>query len=270
MTQKAPNVKVGYLTYSDRYKYPTDYFMFIPRFVDKGLINNGHFPPADVVYEEKADGVLLGAITKRVANYDTEAFKMVKERNFTEAARLYEQQLAVDPNNESTLENAIKNAINLQDNNLLKKYADKLASLSDSYPDGTYYQGVYYNNMGNVEEAKKYLEKTVDLNYKYSPAYYYLAAIYARESNFTKALDAVEMYDHVGGNAPQVFDIGIQTATQLGVKNKALYFQAKKGYFQKDFQNSFNLVRQSVALDPNYERAVKLEEVYKKSAAGQQ
>ncbi len=269
MTQKAPNVKVGYLTYSDRYKYPTDYYMFIPRFVDKGLIDNGHFPPNDVVYEEKADGVLLGVITKRVANYDAEAFQAAKDRNFTEAARLYEQQLQVDPNNESTLENAIKNAISLQDNNLLKKYADKLASLSDSYPDGAYYQGVYYNNTGNVEEAKKYLEKTVALNYKYSPAYYYLAAIYARESNFTKALDAVEMYDHVGGNAPQVFDIGIQTATQLGAKNKALYFQAKKGYFQKDFQNSYNLVRQSLSLDPTYERAVKLEEVYKKSAAGQ-
>jgi len=269
MTQKAPNVKAGYVRYSDRYKYPTDYFIFISRFVDKGLIDNGYFPPADVVYEEKADGVLLGVITKRIANFDAEAAKAAKERNFTEAARLYEEQLKVDPNNESTLENAIKNAMNLQDNNLLKKYADKLASLSDTYPDGAYFQGVYYNNIGNVEEAKKYLEKTVDLNYKYSPAYYYLAAIYARESNFAKALNAVEMYDEVGGNAPQVYDIGIQTATQLGEKNKVLYFQAKKGYFQKDFQNSYNLVKQSVALNPSYERAVKLEELYEKSAAGQ-
>ena len=74
------------------------------------------------------------------------------------------------------------------------------------------------------------------------------------------------MYDHVGGNATQVFDIGIQTANQLGSKSKSLYFQAKRGYLQKDFQNSYNLVKQSVALDPTYERAVKLEEVYNKSA----
>ncbi len=270
MTEKAPNVTPGYVAYADRYKYPTDYFMFITRFVDKGFLENGHFPPVEVVHEERVDGVLVGVITKRVASFDAEAAQVVKTRDFQKAAQLYEQQLQVDPANESTLENAIKNAMNMQDNALMKKYADQLGALSDTYASGAYYQGVYHNNTGNVAEAKKYLEKTVDLNYKYSPAYYYLSAIYARESNFVKALDAVEMYDEVGGNAPQVYDIGIQVGNQLGAKSKVLYLQAKKAYFQKDYQNSFNLVKQSVALDPNYERAENLVEMYNKSAAGKQ
>ena len=270
INQLAPNVTPGYLSYANRFKYPTDYFIFISRFVDKGLIDNGHFPPTDVVYEERVDGVLVGVITKRVADFSVEAHRLLKKtKDFTEAARLYEEQLKLDPTDESTLENAIKNAINLQDNNLVKKYADQLAALSDTYPGGAYYQGVYHNNTGNMAEAKKYFERTVDLNIKYSPAYYYLSVIYARESNFAKAVEAVEMYDEVGGNAPQAFDIGIQTANQLGAKSKSLYFQAKKGYLQKDFQNSYNLVKQSLALEPNYERAVKLEEIYRKSAAAQ-
>jgi len=265
MKQLAPHVKVRYLSYSDRYKFPTDYFMFISRFVDKGLIDNGHFPPANVVYEERADDVLIGVITKRVANFDVEAAKAIKAKDFNEAARLFGKQLELEPNSESILENAIKNAINLRDNNLLKKYTEQLGSLSDSYPSGAYFQGIYHNNTGNTEEAKKYFEKTADLNAKYSPAYYYLAALYARESNLAKALDAVEMYDHVGGNAPQVFDIGIQTANQLGSKNKSLYFQAKKEYFSKEHQKSFNLIKQSVALDPNYERAAKLNNLYEEA-----
>lgn len=267
MTTLAPNVKVGYCPYTDRYKYATDYFMFISRFVDKGLIDNGHYPPKEVVYEERVAGTLLGVITRRPANYDAEAAKAAREKNYTEAARLYDLQLKADPANESTLENAIKNAMILQDNQKMKQYADQLAALSDSYPSGAYYLGVYFNNQNNPVEAKKYLEKTVDLNYKYSPAYYYLASIYARENNLTKALSAVEMYDHVGGNAPQLFDLGVQVATQSGDKAKSLYFQAKKEYLQEEYQKSYSLIQQSLAINPNYERAIKLNEVYEKSLA---
>ena len=77
------------------------------------------------------------------------------------------------------------------------------------------------------------------------------------------------MYDQVGGNAPQVFEIGTQTANQLGSKHKSLYFQAKKEYFNKEYQNSYNLIKQSVSLDPTYERAVKLKELYDNSAGVQ-
>lgn len=265
MEQKAPHVKVGYVKYADRYKYKTDYFLFISRFVDTEMIKNGHFPPANVVYEEKADDVILGAITTRPASFDAEANQVLKNKDFQKAAELYAKQIAADPYNESTLENAIKNAMMMQDFPTMKTYVDQLEALSGSYVSGAYYKGMYFNNTGNFAEAKKYLEKAVDLNYKYSAAYFYLAGIYARENNAAKGVEAISMFDKVGGKIPQAYDMGIQMASQLNNTEQVTYFQAKKAYFQKDFQNSYNLIKKVLKMNPNHEQALQLNKVYEAS-----
>ena len=59
----APKVDVKYASFKDRYKYKADYYLSIPRFVDKDLLRNGAWPPADAVKTITVDGVPVGAVS---------------------------------------------------------------------------------------------------------------------------------------------------------------------------------------------------------------
>ena len=107
------------------------------------------------------------------------------------------------------------------------------------------------------------------LNYKYSTSYFYLAPIYARENQPLKAIAAIEKYDEVGGNMAQAYDIGIQLAQQLNMRVQELYFSAKKAYFQQNGTEAFSFLKQAMAVDPNYEPAIKLNKAFEEIIAKQ-
>lgn len=265
MSVLAPNVKVVYARYYDRQKLPADYYMFIPRFVNKGHLESGAFPPADVVYQETIDGVLVGAVSKRMAQYEKEAADAEKAKNYTEAIRLYNLEAAARPKNEAAWMGLIRCYQANRDFPNMKKALDNVLPLSESYNTTHFYYGIYYINSGDNANAKASFEKTVDLNYKNSAAHYYLASIYGQEGNAAKVVDAVELYDKTGGNIPQAYDMGINAANQTGKRMLSLYFQAKKAYFSKDYQGSFNFVKQALNLDPDFKPAQDLNKVYEAS-----
>jgi len=265
MKQLAPSAKIYYARYYDRLKYPGDYYMFIPRFVNEGHIKSGVWPPANIVYEEKLNGVTIGAISKRESPIEKQAGDAEKAKNFPEAIRLYNQELAIRPKNEIALVGLIKSYQQTKDWANMKTTIDKLLTLSDSYNTAHYYYGIYYLNVGDTQHAKASLEKAVHLNYKNAAAHYFLSTIYAQEGNHAKVVEAITLYDDTGGNLGQAYAIGANAANALGKKALALYFQAKKAYFEKDYQGSFSLVKQSLKLDPDFEPAVKLNKVYEDS-----
>ena len=215
--------------------------------------------------KKKIGNTLLGSISKRRASFDVEAGKKEKERDFAEAARLYEEQVKVDPTNESAITGMIKAYQQLRNMPKMKEGVDKLAALSDSYADAHFFKGIHALNTNQAAVAKEAFEKAVDLNVKYSPAYYYLGIIYSREQQNAKAIAALEKYDSNGGNLVQAYELGIQICEQMKNKALSLYFQSKKLYTQKNFQESYNVLQQSLQYDKNYEPAVKLNEAFQKS-----
>ena len=266
MKKLAPSCKIYYSRYYDRLKkYPADYYMFIPRFVNEGHIDSGVWPPANIVYEEKVNGVTIGAISKRESPVERQAAEAEQAKNFTEAIRLYNQELAQRPKNEAALTGLIKTYQQTQDWPNMKATLDKLLPLGDSYNTAHYYYGIYYLNTADPQNAKASLEKAVDLNYKNSAAHYFLSSIYAQEGNHAKVVDAITLYDDTGGNIAQAYASGANSASKIGERALALYFQAKKAYFEKDYQGSFSLVKQSLNIDPDFEPAVKLNKVYEDS-----
>lgn len=269
MATAAPNVNVAYTRYNDRAKYPVDYFMFISRFIDKDFLLRETFPPADVVYESKIGETLLGAVTKRPASFDVEAAKMEKARNWEEAARLYEEQVKVDPTNESAITGAIRSYQNLRNLPKMKEAIDRMAKLSDSYADTHYFKGIYEYSSNKAAEAKVHFEKSVDLNVKYSPAYFYLANIYAQENNAATAIEMLEKYDGNGGNIPQAYDLAVRLCQQSGNNAKAFYFQCKQLYNQQKYQEAYNVLQKSLQANPNYEPAKTLNEAFQKAFQNQ-
>ncbi len=261
----APSAVVRYARYYDRLKYPADYYMFIPRFVNESHIESGVFPPADVVYEEKINGVTIGAISKRVATTEKDAADAEKTKNYQEAIRLYKQEIAQRPKNDAALVGLIKCYQQTRDWPNMKTTVDQLLAIGETYNSAHYYDGIYYLNVADQQNAKGALERAVDLNYKNSGAHYFLANIYGQESNAAKVVEHIKLYDSTGGTIPAAYDSGIAAANQTGERALSLYFQAKKAYLAKDYQGSFNLVKQSLRIDDSFKPAVELNKVYEES-----
>lgn len=268
--QLAPNVRVIYTRYNDRNKEASDYFMFISRFVNKDLMKNGAWPPAEMVHAEKADNAIIGAITKRPANlFAVEASKAEKEKDFVTAEAKFAQASQQTPKDETIWLGLANARLNQRKFPEAKAAIDELLKLSDTHVNGLFSLAIYYLNTGKTEEAKQTLLKVTDVNYKYNGSYYYLSTIYAREQKFAEALKAVEMYDEVGGKAIQIYDTGIQVAQQLNATAPKLYLQAKKAYLQSDGNNALSFLKQALRADPNYAPAVNFDEQLQKQMAKQ-
>jgi len=258
----APNVKVSYARYNDRYKHNADYHLFIPRFVDRNLIVNGAYPPKDAVYEEFVDGIAVGTVSKRNTKFDNQGFEAAKIGNHGEAIRLYEQALQVEPNNDAALLGLADAALRSQNMPKMQEATGKLVELSDTYVNGMFTQGIYFFNSGDLANAEKTFARITELNYKFSSSYYYLSAIYGRQNKFVEAVANVEQYDKYGGNQAQAYDLGANAAARTGAKYKELYFKAKKLYHQKDYNNSAQLIQESIALKSDYAPAADLYKAY--------
>ena len=270
LTKKNPNIKVRYTRYNERGDKDGDYFMFISRFVNKDLMNNGAWPPADVIYTEEAGGAVLGAISKRSNEmFDFKASEVEKSGDFVKAVELYTQETQLHPKNETAWLGLANSYLQLRDFPKAKEAIDAFQNLSDTHINGLMALALYYLNTNDSENAKLTLERMTQLNYKYNASYYYLAPIYARENQPLKAIEAIEKYDEVGGNIAQAYDIGIQLAQQLNMRVQELYFQAKKAYFQQNGTEAFSYLKQALAVDPNYEPAVKLNKAFEELIAKQ-
>ena len=269
LRNKYPNVKVGYTRYNERGSKDGDYFMFISRFVNKDLLNNGAWPPETVIYEEKAGGTVLGAISKRDSElYDFKAFEAEKAKDHRKAIEWFNQEVQAYPKNETAWLGLANNYMQLGNFTAAKEAIDEYQKLSDTHINGLMALSLYYLNTGDTENGKATLEKMTRLNYKYNASYFYLAPIYAQQNQPLKAIQAIEKYDEVGGNIVQAYDIGIQMAQQLNFRVQELYFKAKKAYFQQNGTEAFRFLAQALAVDPDYEPAVKfnkaIEEAYEK------
>jgi glycosyltransferase involved in cell wall biosynthesis/tetratricopeptide (TPR) repeat protein len=256
MKTLAPSARVLYTRYNDRHKVKGDYWMFISRFVNKELMKKEAWPPEELVYTEKVDGIIIGAVSKRNNYNGYEGAEAEKARDFTTAEAKYLAAVQQYPKDEAALLGLAMTRIQLQKFADAKTAIDQLLELSSSYVNGLYALALYYINTGDTANAKQTLEKITKVNYKFNASYFYLASIYAQEGKLDQALNAVELYDQNSGRAVQIYDIGIQAAQQLGKSAIQLYLQAKKAYFQSDGQNALNYLAQSLQIDPEYQPAV--------------
>ncbi len=267
--QLAPNVKVKYTRYRNRHQHKADYYMFYSRFVNKDLLLNDAWPPAETVYEAKAGDITLAAISKNPQNLDAQAYEAEKSKDFDSAIRLYEQEINRHPKNEAATLALANSYIATQQYPQAQATLDKLFKLSPTYNNGLFAQGVYYVQTQQQDKARQTFERVVDLNYKYSSAYYYLTSIAAQENRFGDALKYMDLYDREGGNVAQAYQMGIQLAKQKGDKTRELYYSAKLSYVQGNYQESMKQLQQALSYDRDYEPAVKLDKAFKEAIANQ-
>ncbi len=97
-----PRLKPLYIRYRERYNSSWDYALFFSRFVDKDLLQNGHWPPAGTIATVKADNTPLCAIVKgdpqRTAYRANQA---VQQQDFAAAVPLFAAALQQNPDDET-------------------------------------------------------------------------------------------------------------------------------------------------------------------------
>jgi tetratricopeptide (TPR) repeat protein len=100
-----PKIACAYIRYYQRYEKKWDYALIYTRFLDKDLLLNNYFPPANTIAVIKADNTPLCAIVK--GDPEQLAYKahtFLKANNFDSAIVYFEKHLKKEPNDESTYE----------------------------------------------------------------------------------------------------------------------------------------------------------------------
>ncbi len=90
-----------YVRYGDRHQKAWDYYITYSRYVSAAQLQNGTWPPANVVHTIEEDGVPLCVIIKRKSTAGMEAYEALQAKDFEKAATLYGQYVVADASDES-------------------------------------------------------------------------------------------------------------------------------------------------------------------------
>jgi hypothetical protein len=98
----SPKIKAVYVRYHQRYDTDYDYGIFVSRFIDRHLLQNGYFPPANTILEIKADNTPLSIVVTHDKDKNAlKGFNAIQQRDFEQSIAYYEKALAADPDNET-------------------------------------------------------------------------------------------------------------------------------------------------------------------------
>jgi tetratricopeptide (TPR) repeat protein len=101
-----PKIVCVYVRYYQRYEKKWDYALLYTRFLDKELLQNGYFPPANTIAVIKADKAPLCAIVERDPEFLAyKANEFLKAKNFDSASVYFDKHLKKEPNDESSYYN---------------------------------------------------------------------------------------------------------------------------------------------------------------------
>lgn len=90
-----------YGRYNERHHLEWDYYITYGRFIPPAQLQNGKWPPANVVHVIEEDGAVLAAIIQRKSRAGIAAYDSLQKNNFPAAARLYEEYLKTDNTDEN-------------------------------------------------------------------------------------------------------------------------------------------------------------------------
>ncbi|MCP4442900.1 MAG: glycosyltransferase [Aureispira sp.] len=257
-----PNIKIKYVRYNEREKHDWDYGMFYYRFIDDKFIKNGAWPSDNVIKSEDVDGVSIGYLSKRPNKNGYNAQIAATKKNYPEGIRLLEELVQANPKNESALLMLVQFCAQSGQWDKMKTYGDQLLALSDEYSNALGLMGVYYLNTQNTPKAKEFLEKAVFYNYKYTFGHYHLARIAASEQDYVKAMNHLELFDANGGKPADGYNLAIKIAQTTKDNVRLYYFQAKVLGSQGKANESYQMLANSLAIDPTYAPAVKFKKQY--------
>jgi tetratricopeptide (TPR) repeat protein len=212
----APNVKVLYASFKNRYKQKADYYLSIPRFIDSDLIKNGSWPPQELIHSVKVDGVMVGALSKYMDTLTYAGLNSLKTMNLNQAKQYFLGAVTRDSKNEIALTELINSYINMDSLAQANVWADKGLALAPNYEDFLLAKGLILIRQGNIRGAYDYIDQCKKLNKRNVTAFFYSAMIMDNQKNYSAALDDLQRVIEQAPNFKQAYLLGAQIMQNSG------------------------------------------------------
>ena len=97
--------EVGFSRWYERGNNDWDYAIFVTTGINPAVLQNGTYPPANMVHTIDVDGVPIASILKRTDKKDYYGYLQMQKGNIDSAKILFKQSLEILPKNESVLTN---------------------------------------------------------------------------------------------------------------------------------------------------------------------
>jgi len=195
-------VKPFYTRYYDRGKYDWDYAILYCNYIHPYQLNNGLWPPKNVIHEIKVDDVVVAAIVARKNRDDhygsillAEGVREQDTDKLAEAVDLLERAVAYDDHNEAAyleLGNAYSAFLRFEES---RATMDRLLELYPEYDKALNLKGYSYliesevkQDVALLDEAIRIINMAIKSNYKFYSGYYNLGLCYALKDDKDNAV----------------------------------------------------------------------------------
>ena len=209
-----------YSRYYDRGKYDWDYAILYCNYIQPYQLNNGLWPPKNVIHEIKVDDVVVAAIIERKNKDDYNGSTLLadglREQNgekLTKAVAMLESAIAYDENNEAAyleLGNAYTAFLRFDD---ARNTMDRLLKLYPEYDKALNLKGYSYliesevkQDLTLLEEAIKLINQAITSNYKFYSGYYNLGLCYAMKDDKDNAIYNLKQAIRYNGKFTAAFE----------------------------------------------------------------
>lgn len=222
----APNVKVYYASFKDRYRHNVDYYLSIPRFIDKDLLLQGTWPPKDAIRTVTVDGIPVGAISHYKDSVGYMAYTSAKKGDFATAEPYLQTLLAREPNNEFSIYELANGYTNRDSINIADKLVTQGLQLAPDFSDFLIIKGLLLLKQNKLNESYAIFERCTELNYRNSIAYYYKALILANMKDYTKAFDNINIVLNAAPNFKPAYILAADILEATGRNEEAVQYRA--------------------------------------------
>jgi len=144
----------SYGRFYERNEQDWDYFITYGRFISPYQLQNGKWPPANVVYSVKIDGVPLGVVIKRGSKDDSIAYQALNNENFETAILKYESYLKTDSTDEMVYFNYGLALASVDSFGNAIHSLKKAILLDASRPEFFQLLAILYKEQGDMEQAQ--------------------------------------------------------------------------------------------------------------------
>jgi len=223
----APKVIVRYASFKDRYKYKADYYLSIPRFVDKDLLKNGAWPPSEVVKTVTVDGVPIGAVSRYPDTLMYGIIQANKRRDLMAAAEMAKIVEKRDPKNE-VLDVEMANAYLAADSiQKAEYYIERGLAYAPEHSDLLMAKAMVRLRENKFDESYQLLQQCTDLNYRNVSGYYYKALILDAKKDYSTAMEQINKAIEYAPTFKPAYQLAAQILQHAGDnEGAARYLQA--------------------------------------------
>lgn len=148
-------IYTNYARYYERSQQDWDYYITYGRFVDAWQLQNGKWPPANVVHTIEAGGVPIGVVIQRKSHDGYKAYQELQKKNFAEATAFYASYISTDSTDEQVYMNY---AIALASTGRMPEAVQAMQSaiaLNPTSPNPYQLLAQIYQAMGDGQKARQ-------------------------------------------------------------------------------------------------------------------